>query len=87
MIATGKPLVVVLTSGSAVAVNDAAEHAAAVLAAWYGGEQIGTAIAETLAGTNNPAGRLPVTFYRSVDQLPAFENYSMQGRTYRYFKG
>ena len=86
-IATGKPVVVVLTSGSAVAVNQAAEHATAVLAAWYGGEEAGAAIAETLAGINNPAGRLPVTFYRSVDQLPPFTDYAMKGRTYRYFKG
>jgi len=86
-IATGKPVVVVLTSGSAVAVNYAAEHAAALLEAWYAGEEAGTAIAETLAGVNNPAGRLPVTFYRSVDQLPPFEDYSMKNRTYRYFKG
>jgi len=86
-IATGKPVVVVLTSGSAVAANYAAEHAAAVLEAWYNGEEAGTAIAETLAGVNNPAGRLPVTFYRSIDQLPPFEDYSMKNRTYRYFKG
>ncbi len=87
VVATGKPVVVVLTSGSALAVNYAAEHAAAVLQLWYGGEEAGTAIAETLAGVNNPAGRLPVTYYRSVDQLPPFEDYSMNGRTYRYFKG
>ncbi len=80
-------MVVVLTSGSAVAINHAAEHAAAVLQLWYGGEEAGTAIAETLAGVNNPAGRLPVTFYRSVSDLPAFDDYSMQNRTYRYFKG
>ncbi|MBZ5620681.1 MAG: glycoside hydrolase family 3 C-terminal domain-containing protein [Acidobacteriia bacterium] len=86
-IATGKPVVVVLTSGSALAANYAGEHAAAVLAAWYGGEEAGTAIAETLAGINNPAGRLPVTFYKSADQLPPFDEYSMQGRTYRYFRG
>jgi len=85
-IATGKPVVVVLTSGSALAANYAAEHAAAVLEAWYGGEEIGTAIAETLAGANNPSGRLPVTFYRGVSQLPPFDDYSMMGRTYRYFK-
>jgi beta-glucosidase len=85
--ATGKPLVVVLMSGSAVAVNWAQEHAAAVLEVWYPGEEGGTAIAETLAGTNNPSGRLPVTFYASVDQLPRFEDYSMQNRTYRYFQG
>jgi beta-glucosidase len=58
-----------------------------VLSAWYGGEETGTAIAETLAGVNNPAGRLPVTFYKSLDQVPAFTDYSMKGRTYRYFKG
>jgi beta-glucosidase len=85
--ATGKPLVVVLTSGSAIAANFAAEHAAAVLEAWYDGEETGTAIAETLSGANNPAGRLPVTFYKSVDQLPPFEDYAMKGRTYRYFTG
>lgn len=87
MIATGKPVVVILTSGSALAVNYAATHAAAVLSAWYGGEEAGTAIADTLAGTNNPAGRLPVTFYRSTSQLPAFTDYNMKGRTYRYFTG
>jgi len=84
---TGKPVVVVLTSGSAIAANYAAAHAAALLVAWYGGEEAGTAIAETLSGVSNPAGRLPVTFYRSVDQLPQFDSYDMQGRTYRYFKG
>jgi beta-glucosidase len=87
MIASGKPVVVVLTSGSAVAVRSAAQGASAVLAAWYGGEEAGTAIAETLAGVNNPAGRLPVTFYRGVDQLPPFTDYAMKGRTYRYFNG
>ena len=87
MIATGKPVVAVLTSGSAVAINSAAAGANAVLSAWYGGEEAGTAIAETLAGVNNPAGRLPVTFYKSLDQVPAFTDYSMRGRTYRYFKG
>ncbi|SPE22524.1 Xylan 1,4-beta-xylosidase [Candidatus Sulfopaludibacter sp. SbA3] len=85
--ATGKPVVVVLTSGSALAANYPAIHAAALLELWYGGEEAGTAIAETLAGVNNPAGRLPVTFYKSIDQLPPFEDYSMNGRTYRYFKG
>ena len=85
--ATGKPLMVVLMSGSALAVNWAQEHAAAVLEAWYSGEEGGTAIAETLAGLNNPSGRLPVTFYSSLDQLPPFEDYSMQNRTYRYFQG
>jgi beta-glucosidase len=86
-IGTGKPVIVVLTSGSALAVNYASEHSAALLQLWYGGEEAGTAIAETLAGANNPAGRLPVTFYRDLKQLPPFEDYSMDGRTYRYFKG
>ena len=85
--ATGKPLVVVLMNGSALAVPWAKEHAAAILEAWYPGEEGGAAIAETLAGENNPSGRLPVTFYKSLDQLPAFEDYSMKGRTYRYFAG
>jgi beta-glucosidase len=85
--ATGKPLIVVLQSGSAVALNWANEHAAAVLEAWYPGVEGGTAIARTLAGESNPAGRLPVTFYASLDGLPEFTDYSIKGRTYRYFIG
>jgi beta-glucosidase len=85
--ATGKPLVVVLTNGSALGVNWANEHANAILDAWYPGEEGGAAVAETISGRNNPAGRLPVTFYKNVDQLPNFANYSMKGRTYRYFDG
>jgi len=85
--ASGKPLVVVLVNGSALAVNWAQEHAAAILEAWYPGEEGGTAIAETLSGVNNPGGRLPVTFYASLDQLPPFSDYNMQNRTYRYFQG
>jgi len=85
--ATGKPLVVVLMNGSALAVNWAQQNANAILVAWYSGEEGGTAIAQTLAGDNNPAGRLPVTFYKGVDQLSAFEDYSMKNRTYRYFAG
>jgi beta-glucosidase len=84
--ATGKPLVVVLQNGSALAVNWAQEHANAILEAWYPGEEGGTAIAETLAGDNNPAGRLPLTFYSSLSQVPPFNDYSMKGRTYRYFE-
>ncbi len=84
---TGKPLVVVMTSGSALAVPDVQRYAKAVLHAWYPGEEGGTAIAETLAGDNNPAGRLPLTFYESLDQLPPFVDYSMANRTYRYFQG
>jgi len=83
----GKPLVVVLTNGSALAVNWANAHASAILDAWYPGEEGGTAVAQTLSGKNNPAGRLPVTFYKDVSQLPPFEDYSMKGRTYRYFTG
>ena len=84
---TGKPLIVVLQNGSAIAVNWAQQHANAILEAWYPGEEGGTAIAETLAGDNNPAGRLPLTFYASLSQLPSFEDYSMKARTYRYFDG
>ncbi len=84
---SGKPLVVVLMNGSALSVNWANEHADAILDAWYAGEEGGTAIAQTLAGTNNPAGRLPVTFYSGVEQLPPFEDYAMKNRTYRYFDG
>lgn len=84
---TGKPLVVVVLSGSAMAVNWANEHADAVLQAWYPGEAGGTAIAETLLGFNNPSGRLPVTVYKSVQDLPAFIDYRMTGRTHRYFTG
>ena len=83
--ATGKPLIVILTSGSALAVNWAQQHAAAILETWYPGEEGGTAVADVLSGDYNPAGRLPVTFYQSVVQLPPFGNYSMSGRTYRYF--
>ncbi len=85
--AIGKPLVVVLQSGSAVALNWANEHAQAVLEAWYPGVEGGSAIAHTLAGLSNPAGRLPITFYASLDGLPAFTDYSLKGRTYRYFQG
>src|ERR1022692_1149886 len=85
--ATGKPLVVVLMNGSALAVNWANQNANAVLESWYPGEEGGSAVAETLAGANNPAGRLPVTFYKSTDDLPPLEDYSMKGRTYRYFEG
>jgi beta-glucosidase len=84
---TGKPTVVVLLNGSALAVNLAAEKAAAILESWYRGQDGGTAIAQTLAGLNNPGGRLPVTFYQSTEQLPDFSDYAMKGRTYRYFTG
>jgi len=85
--ATGKPLVVVLMNGSALAVNWANDHANAIFDAWYSGEEGGAAIGQTLAGANNPAGRLPVTFYTGVEQLPPFSDYAMKNRTYRYFEG
>jgi beta-glucosidase len=85
--ASGKPLVVVLMNGSALGVNWEKAHANAIVEAWYSGEEGGAAIAETLSGKNDPAGRLPVTFYKDVHQLPHFEDYSMKGRTYRYFEG
>jgi beta-glucosidase len=85
--ATGKPLVVVLLNGGVLAVNWAAENANAILEAWYPGEEGGTAVAKTLSGANNPAGRLPVTVYRGVNDLPAFEDYDMAKRTYRYYQG
>jgi beta-glucosidase len=74
-----------MQNGSALAVDWAQQHANAILEAWYPGEEGGTAIAETLAGDNDPAGRLPLTFYASDSQLPPFADYSMKGRTYRYF--
>jgi beta-glucosidase len=83
--ATGRPVVLVLLNGSAVAVNWAAEHVPAIVEAWYPGQAAGAAIADVLFGDYNPAGRLPVTFYKSVDQLPPFSDYDMRGRTYRYF--
>lgn len=85
--AKGKPLVVVLMSGSAVAMTWAEQHADAIVAAWYPGQSGGTAIARVLAGDYNPAGRLPVTFYRSTRDLPPYVSYDMKGRTYRYFEG
>lgn len=85
--ATGKPVVLVLANGSALVVNWAKEHVNAILESWYSGEEGGTAIAQTLSGKSNPAGRLSVTFYTGIDQLPPFEDYAMKGRTYRYFEG
>ncbi len=82
--ALGKPVVLVLLGGSALAVEWANAHVPAIMAAWYPGEEGGTAIADVLFGDVNPAGRLPVTFYRSLDQLPPFDDYAMAGRTYRY---
>ena len=85
--ALGKPVVLVLLNGSPLSVNWADENVPAIIDAWYPGEEGGAAIADVLFGDYNPGGRLPVTFYKSVAQLPPFEDYSMQGRTYRYFKG
>jgi len=85
--ATDKPLVVVLMNGSALAADWAKQHANAIVEAWYPGEEAGTAIAEVLTGKINPGGRLPVTFYAGTKDLPAFDDYSMSNRTYRYFHG
>jgi beta-glucosidase len=85
--ATGKPVILVLLNGSALSINWADVNIPAILEAWYPGQEGGTAIADVLFGDYNPAGRLPVTFYKSVDQLPPFEDYNMKGRTYRYFEG
>lgn len=83
---TGKPIVVVLISGSAVAVNWADENVPAIVQAWYGGEEAGNGLADVLFGDYNPGGRLPLTFYRGVEQIPPIEEYAMEGRTYRYFR-
>ncbi len=84
---TKKPLVVVISAGSAIELKEVEKIADAVLLAWYPGEQGGNAVADILFGKTNPAGRLPVTFYQANDDLPAFDDYSMKGRTYRYFSG
>lgn len=85
--ATKKPVVLVLMNGSALSVNWADKNVPAIVEAWYPGSEGGTAVAQLLAGDYSPSGRLPVTFYKSADQLPAFGDYKMDGRTYRYFKG
>jgi beta-glucosidase len=85
--AIGKPTVLVLLNGSALAVNWAQDHVPAILEAWYPGQAGGSAIADVLFGDYNPGGRLPVTFYRDTKDLPPFEDYSMKSRTYRYFTG
>ena len=81
---TGKPLVLVLMNGSALSINWEAENMDGILEAWYGGEGAGQAIADVLFGNYNPAGKLPITFYKSIGDIPAFEDYSMEGKTYRY---
>jgi beta-glucosidase len=85
--ATGKPVVLILTTGSALAVDWAKEHIPAILVAWYPGQRGGDAVADVLFGGTNPAGRLPVTFYKAAEKLPPFDDYNMRGRTYRYFEG
>jgi beta-glucosidase len=85
--ATGKPVVLVLTTGSALAIDWAQRKLPAILVAWYGGQRGGSAVADVLFGETNPSGRLPITFYKETEKLPAFDDYNMQGRTYRYFAG
>jgi len=85
--ALGKPLVVVMMNGSPIDLQWAKDNASAILEAWYPGQAGGAAIGRVLSGKANPGGRLPLTFYRSLDDLPAFDSYAMEGRTYRYFKG
>ncbi len=87
VMAVGKPVVLVLLNGSALSVNWAHDNVPALVDAWYPGQAGGTAIADVLFGDYNPAGRLPVTFYQSAEDLPRFDDYSMKGRTYRYFQG
>lgn len=87
VVATGTPVVLVLMNGSALSINWASENVPAIVEAWYPGQAAGTAVADVLFGDANPAGRLPVTFYRSVEQLPPFDDYAMADRTYRYFTG
>jgi beta-glucosidase len=85
--ATGKPVVFVMMTGSAIAIPWESENIPGIINAWYGGQAAGTAVADVLFGDYNPSGRLPVTFYKSDADLPPFDDYSMQNRTYRYFKG
>jgi beta-glucosidase len=85
--ATGKPLVLVAMNGSPINLSWEKDNAAAIVEAWYPGQAGGLAIANVLTGKTNPGGRLPLTFYKSVDDLPPFDDYAMKGRTYRYYKG
>src|SRR4029450_10235596 len=85
--ATGKPLVVVVLNGSPINLAWAKENAGAIIEAWYPGQAGGLAVGNVIAGKANPAGRLPLTFYESVSDLPPFGDYAMAGRTYRYFSG
>lgn len=83
----GKPIVLVLLNGSALSINWESENIPAIIETWYGGQAAGDALADVLFGDYCPSGKLPVTFYKSVDQIPDFRNYDMKGRTYRYFEG
>jgi len=85
--ASGKPVIFIMMTGSAVAIPWEAENIPAIINAWYGGQAGGTAVADVLFGDYDPSGRLPVTFYKNDNDLPSFEDYSMANRTYRYFKG
>src|SRR2546425_3419193 len=87
IVAVGRPTALVLLNGSALAVTWAQQHVPAIVEAWYPGQAGGTAIADVLFGDYNPGGRLPVTFYHSVNELPPFDDYRMAGRTYRFFQG
>ena len=83
----GKPTILVLLNGSALSINWENDNIPAIIEAWYPGQAGGTAIADVIFGDYNPAGRLPVTFYKDINDIPAFSDYKMQGKTYRYFKG
>jgi beta-glucosidase len=87
VVALGKPVVLVAMSGSALALNGEQAQVPAILAAWYPGQSAGDALARVLFGDTSPAGRLPVTFYRSADDLPPFEDYRITTQTYRFFEG
>ncbi len=87
IVATGKPVILLLSNGSALSINWAKAHVPAIMEVWYPGESGGTAVAQALAGDVSPSGRLPLTFYKSVNDLPPFDDYSMKNRTYRYYTG
>ncbi|MHB8062482.1 MAG: glycoside hydrolase family 3 C-terminal domain-containing protein [Ruminiclostridium sp.] len=87
VLSTGKPVIVALCSGSALSIGEAANHSAAIVQCWYPGSKGGQAFAELLFGDYSPAGRLPITFYKSTEELPAFDDYSMDNRTYKFMKG
>ena len=86
LVKSNKPVIFIMQTGSALSVNWEQENIPAILNVWYGGQSIGTAVADVIFGDFNPAGRLPITFYKSEEDLPLFDDYSMKGRTYRYFE-